>query len=652
MAALFWDLDSATTPPQTPALHFRHTSPVSFYDRSHCSSPVQDNLDWPSSEQVEFTRLNPSRTKDKTEGEWHMVTATRSLLGQRGQREGLQDQWRLSYNSLPRAHFLQPNRESSAFSPYANDFCLNGSDAKNIAESPRNSRKLHPLTQPGFYSPKIPRSKHCEAAQSTKTSLKGSSSTNNLKEFFALTLPLACSKTAVLETSPLCSKPQKVKTFLVEKPPLMRAVVSQTSPTSNQPDKEHFSQLQPREDHLIKNQDCSLFSLQEPNRKPLRNDQPTWSQSQNLFTEEISTKDHLSINTLHLFPERQSRADQPATLCPKLEKASHEIFTWSVDTDIKPSQSDPDRSCQLQASPAKHDCSPKQKKTQYSQHGETSDVRNTEHNHVKSQVDVNSKNVFGQPRVTASLRAACSPRPVRKSTVVEDLKKLIVMDDTEDSAQGDSSSLQQKEAELCRSLQMSSSCTSLLLFSQAYRSYPESPPLTPIHLHLQTRQTECGALPEQAEFDLWDRDQHPDPELMPLPSTACDLDWNSLVQAAQEYETQRMAALLSEMSPVSSRPDTPSNGTYKIHQSSAYCSGEDIDSDVFIEFPDQLSHLEGMLRRLSSDLLKEKRDKVALLAEVLKLRISNQHLREESLCACAQLHKISNILNTAPGEME
>ncbi|XP_042604322.1 uncharacterized protein LOC109080336 isoform X2 [Cyprinus carpio] len=414
MAALFWDLDDSTTPPKTPALHLRHTSPLSFYDHSHCSSPMQDNLDWPSREQVEFTRLNPSRSKDKTEGEWHMVTATRSLLGRerRGQKEGMQDQPRVSYNSLPRAHFLQPNRESSAFSPYANDFCLNGRDAKNIAESPRNSRKLHPLTQPGFYSPKIPRSKHCEAAQSTKTSLKGSSSTNNLKEFFALTLPLPCSKTAVLET-----RPQKVKTFVVEKPPLMRAVVSQTSSTSNKPDEKHFSQLVPREHHLIKNQDCSLFSLQEPNRKPLRNDQPIWS---------------------HLFPERQSKADQPATLCPKLEKASHERSTWSVDTDIKLSQGDPDWSCQLQASPAKRDCSPKQKKTQYSQNRETSDVRNTEDNHVKSQVDVNSKNVFGQPRVIASLRAACSPRPVRKSTVVEELKKLIVMDDTEDSSQGDS----------------------------------------------------------------------------------------------------------------------------------------------------------------------------------------------------------------------
>ncbi|XP_073680108.1 uncharacterized protein [Garra rufa] len=576
-----------------------------------------------------------------------MVTATRSLLGRerRGQREGLQDQQRVSYNSLPRAHFLQPNRELSAFSPYATDFCLNGKDAKNIAESPRTSRKMHPLTQPGFYSPKIPRSKHCEPAQSTKKSLKGSSSTNNLKEFFALTLPLPCTKTAVLKPSPLCTKPQKVKTFMVEKPPLMRAVVSQTSPTSQ----EYFSQLHPREDHLIRNQDCSLFSLQEPNRKPPRND---WSQSQDLFTEDISTKAHLSINTLHLFPERQSRADQPAKLCPKVEKASHERYSLSVDAHIKPSQGDPERSCQLQSSPAKPDCSLKQKKTQYTQHRETADIRNTEDGHVKSQVDVNSKNVFGQPRVIASLRVACSPRPVRKSSVVEDLKKLIVMDDTKDSAQGDSLTPQQNEAGFCSSSQMSGSSASLSLFSQVHQSTPESPPLTPIHLHRQTHQTECGGLAEQAESDLWDRDQHPDPELMPLPSEACDLDWNSLVQAAQEYETQRMATLLSEMSPVSSRPDTPSQGTYKIHQSSAYCSGEDMDSDVFVDFPDQLSHLEGMLKRLSSDLLKEKRDKVALLAEVLKLRISNQNLREESFCAVARLHKISKILNTTTGEME
>jgi len=50
--------------------------------------------------------------------------------------------------------------------------------------------------------------------------------------------------------------------------------------------------------------------------------------------------------------------------------------------------------------------------------------------------------------------------------------------------------------------------------------------------------------------------------------------------------------------------------------------------------------------------IQEKRDKVGLLAEVLKLRISNQHLREESFSAVAQLHKISNILNTTPEGVE
>ncbi|XP_073791389.1 uncharacterized protein isoform X3 [Danio rerio] len=624
MAALFWDLNDATTPPKTPPLHFgsefRNTSSASSYG----GSPVLGSFDWASSEQVEFSTLNPSRTKDKQEGEWHMIMSTRPLIGweKAAQREGLQDQRKGSYNSLPRAHFVQPNRESSDFSPYANDFWLNGKDAKNIAQSPRTNRKLHPLTQPGFYSPKIPRSKHCEAAQSTKKSLKGSSSTNNLKEFCALTLPIPCSKTAVLKTSPLCSKPQEVKTSMVKTPPLMRATVSQTSAISNQQGKERFSRLQPREDRLIQNQDRSLFShnASGKDRQDLSNEDP-----------------QIYINKQHLFPERQSRVNQPTKLCLKLREASHD----SVDgAGFKPSQGDPDWSCQLQTSPH---CSPQQNNILYTQHRDTVDVRNNDLIYIESQVDVSSKNVFGQPRVVASLRAACSPRPVRKSTVVEDLKKLIVMDDTEDSARGDlvrESTNQRKVPELCSSSPMSASCASPSLFSP-------TPALTPVHLHLQTCQSECDVLPEQAESDLW---EHPDTELIPLPSTACELDWNSLVQAAQEYETQRMATLLSEMSPVSSRPDTPSCGTYKIHQSSGCFSEEDLDSDVFIDFPDQLSHLEGMVRRLSGDLLKEKRDKVALLAEVLKLRISNQHLREESLCAVEQLHKISDILNTTPGE--
>ncbi|XP_065142896.1 uncharacterized protein [Paramisgurnus dabryanus] len=620
----FWDMNYAvsTSPPKTPPpLHFArsefsYSSSMSFYDLLHCSSPMQDghdNLEWTSSDQVEFTRLNPSRTRDST-GEWHMITATRSLLGseQECHREDSQARW--SYHSLPR-----PNRDSSAFSPYANDFW-----------SPRNTHELHPLVQPGFYSPKIQRSKHCDDALSTKNAIKGSS-TSNMKEFNSHTLPLPCSRTAVLKHGPLCCKPQKVKTSVVQTPPLMRAVISQTSTNSDESSEKHCSQRQLIEDHGSTN-------LQEPNIKLYRNDQSVWSsshpltkqaaQSQDLFTEILSTTNHLSINT-HLFPECQHATDQLASL-PKL---SQERFRLSVDSGIKSSQSDPDQTSpsQPQTSLIQPDNSQKQT-TDFRHH----DVRNNSKNHVESQVEMNSKNVFGQPRMIASLREVCSPRPIRKSTVLEDLKKLIVMDETEDDPQGYSSSFQQKEAGLC---------ASPLLSSPVNQSYLESPELTPTHLSMQN--TECWAMPEQTECEVLEGDQDPDPEPMPLPNTTCQLDWDSLVEAAQAYEIQRMATLLSQMSPAPSRPGTPSQH----HHSIPSYNEEDTD-DVFIDFPDQLSHLEGMLRRLSSDLLKEKRDKVALLAEVLKLRISNQHLREESLCAVSQLHKIYEILKATPGGVE
>lgn len=47
---------------------------------------------------------------------------------------------------------------------------------------------------------------------------------------------------------------------------------------------------------------------------------------------------------------------------------------------------------------------------------------------VSRQVDMNSKNVFGQPRLRASLRDLRSPRRTYKSTIEDDLKKLIIMD--------------------------------------------------------------------------------------------------------------------------------------------------------------------------------------------------------------------------------
>lgn len=52
-------------------------------------------------------------------------------------------------------------------------------------------------------------------------------------------------------------------------------------------------------------------------------------------------------------------------------------------------------------------------------------------------VDANSKNVFGQPRLRASLRDLRSPRRTYKSTIEDDLKKLIIMDSPGEAPQRD-----------------------------------------------------------------------------------------------------------------------------------------------------------------------------------------------------------------------
>ncbi|KAK3555381.1 hypothetical protein QTP86_015666 [Hemibagrus guttatus] len=254
------------------------------------------------------------------------------------------------------------------------------------------------------------------------------------------------------------------------------------------------------------------------------------------------------------------------------------------------------------------------------------------------QVDTKSKNVFGQPRVIATLRSGCTPRPVRKTTVVEDLKKLILMDDTTDSPTQTS-----RSATEC--LQDSSSPKPLMFSSPVLTRHPVP---RPNHLSLQSDpslyQQRCGL----SDTLVWDQDVRFDQEPLNLPNTACKLDWTSLVNAAEAYETQEMANLLAgESRDIQSGTSPETHSPHLPHSLS-----EASDDNVFIDFPDQLSHLEAMLMRLSTDLLKEKKDKVALLAEVLKLRMSNQHLKEESLSANAQLHKICQMFSINPESVE
>ncbi|CDQ89099.1 unnamed protein product, partial [Oncorhynchus mykiss] len=70
------------------------------------------------------------------------------------------------------------------------------------------------------------------------------------------------------------------------------------------------------------------------------------------------------------------------------------------------------------------------------------------------------------------------------------------------------------------------------------------------------------------------------------------------------------------------------------------------------EVPNDLSgrlySLEVMLKRLNTDLEKEKKDKVHLLAEMANLRQNNQRLQEESHSASEQLRKFSLLFTDPP----
>uniref|UniRef100_A0A665UHP3 Signal-induced proliferation-associated 1 like 3 n=1 Tax=Echeneis naucrates TaxID=173247 RepID=A0A665UHP3_ECHNA len=262
----------------------------------------------------------------------------------------------------------------------------------------------------------------------------------------------------------------------------------------------------------------------------------------------------------------------------------------------------------------------------------------SESSNSKKQVDTNSKNVFGQPRLRASLRDLRSPRRTYKSTIEDDLKKLIIMDnpllclslfslallnihcqheftDCDGSFCGDLGSLVVISSHCC--------CDCNGLFN-------------------------CPTVPLSAsELSLTEvRDKVPplrrlEPGLMPLPDTACGLEWSSLVNAAKAYEAQRAVSLFSLTEPQVGAPDVrPVISPVQFHtpqtpRTTPTFSGDEVPNDL----SGRLYHLEVMLKQLNNDLEREKQDKVVLLAEMANLREDNQRLQEESQTASEQLRK-------------
>uniref|UniRef100_A0A8C7N9I2 Signal induced proliferation associated 1 like 3 n=2 Tax=Oncorhynchus kisutch TaxID=8019 RepID=A0A8C7N9I2_ONCKI len=281
----------------------------------------------------------------------------------------------------------------------------------------------------------------------------------------------------------------------------------------------------------------------------------------------------------------------------------------------------------------------------------------------KKQVDVNSKNVFGQPRLRASLRDLRSPRRSHKSTVEDDLKKLIIMDNPGEMPQRETSprhTLQRtfSDESLCSGRRDASYANSAPLFDQGTPSdllFTCTLP-TRRHAHSANHMPNKKVPLSASELSLTEvRDKVPplrrlDPGLMPLPDTACGLEWASLVNAAKAYEVQRAVSLFSLSEPQVGVPDMrPIKSPIQFQTPQTPRTTPTFGGD---EVPNALSgrlySLEVMLKQLNTDLEKEKKDKVHLMAEMANLRQNNQRLQEESHSASEQLRKFSMLFTDTP----
>uniref|UniRef100_A0A8C8VFI7 Signal induced proliferation associated 1 like 3 n=1 Tax=Pelusios castaneus TaxID=367368 RepID=A0A8C8VFI7_9SAUR len=293
----------------------------------------------------------------------------------------------------------------------------------------------------------------------------------------------------------------------------------------------------------------------------------------------------------------------------------------------------------------------------------------------KKQMDMNTKNVFGQPRLRASLRDLRSPRKNHKSTVEDALKKLIIMDSS--TPEPERAMVGSPQKTLQRTLSDESLCSgrrdasyaNTTCFDQSLASdvlFTSTYPSNTLPSRRQHPQPGNGSLPEKksnisaSELSLTDvRDKagrRLDPGLMPLPDTATGLEWSSLVSAAKAFEVQRAVSLFS-LNDSALSPDTPpahraGPAHLSLERQHTPRTTPTMSEEPPVDLTGKVYQLEAMLKQLHNDLQKEKQDKVVLQAEVASLRQNNQRLQEESQTANEQLRKFAEIFSSAVDKKE
>ncbi|KAM6222729.1 signal-induced proliferation-associated 1-like protein 3 [Rhynchocyon petersi] len=295
----------------------------------------------------------------------------------------------------------------------------------------------------------------------------------------------------------------------------------------------------------------------------------------------------------------------------------------------------------------------------------------------KKQVDTNTKNVFGQPRLRASLRDLRSPRKNYKSTIEDDLKKLIIMDNLGPEQERDSGSPQKslqrtlsdeslcsgrREPSLVSPASLEPGLPSDVIFTSTCAFPSSTLPARRQHQHPpgsspNTVPATGNGFPEKksaisaSELSLTDgrdRLRRLDPGMMPLPDTAAGLEWSSLVNAAKAYEVQRAVSLFSLNDPALSLDIPPAHSPVHSHLNmergpTTPRTTPTMSEEPPLDLTGKVYQLEVMLKQLHTDLQKEKQDKVVLQSEVASLRQNNQRLQEESQAASEQLRKFAEI---------
>ncbi|XP_058149157.1 signal-induced proliferation-associated 1-like protein 1 isoform X8 [Dasypus novemcinctus] len=289
-------------------------------------------------------------------------------------------------------------------------------------------------------------------------------------------------------------------------------------------------------------------------------------------------------------------------------------------------------------------------------------------------------NEIAHTRLRASTRdLGPSPKPTSKSTIEEDLKKLIDLESPTPESQknfkfhalsspqspfpptptsrrtlhrtlSDESiySSQREHFFPSRASLLDQALPNDVLFSSTYPSLPKSLPLRrPSYtLGMKSLHGEFSAS-DSSLTDIQEtrRQPLPDPGLMPLPDAAADLDWSNLVDAAKAYEVQRasyFAASDENHRPLSAASNSDQLEDQAMAQMKSYSS-----KDSSPTLASKVDQLEGMLKMLREDLKKEKEDKAHLQAEVQHLREDNLRLQEESQNASDKLKKFTEwVFNT------